>query len=450
LQSRYPEKKYGYISSGAGFPISLSDTSDPYTKTITFPFDVSSSDGTIYQSFGTISSTNLDLNIKTCSDNAPSLSINYGADFICDRQCSEVGWNTGIDGSCVDPCIVDFDIGDNWIQSSIDSCNNLDIAVYDGSKIINPKIGVCEEICFLHLKPNTTDDTSTDSTEEDYSWKDEEMDFTALEQILDLEKMMDEIEEQEIEDNGEMTFVPIGKTEPIVYSHDNEYVQDMWQDISDYTADDSIKSTANNILNQSNYNSSGNSASSGSSSSDSGTSASSGSSSSGSSTSSGGTLSAPPSAGGGSGGNSLSDEMKNLGDSVNSNTDATNSNTDSLDTLNQNIENLNNTLNNTGTGESDIDDGADSVFEFVDIIKSQADSIETSVNNIQGLLENGFEFRPPSVTSLPDCNKQADFIVNFVNQITFLAPILFLFSMIGATILSIKLFVFGLTKVKLS
>ena len=112
----------------------------------------------------------------------------------------------------------------------------------------------------------------------------------------------------------------------------------------------------------------------------------------------------------GSGGNSLTDEMKNLGESVNlnsdelksntealkeetnatlNNIDSLNSNTDSLSTVTESLNNLDNTLNNTDSNEESLFDTS-SFSDFVSNSASSVTSLKTQLDDSLLILEKGF------------------------------------------------------------
>jgi hypothetical protein len=141
--------------------------------TTTYNFDGSyqtthtATDGTTsttnYNSDGTEYNPNQDTsNAPTCDDGAPALKV--GNDFICDRNCNDVGYEIGMNGQCYNPQICT-----DKSNECIDNCPN-------GVKSFACTDGVVTSSCVCQESTNNNDDTtnndntdSQDNTNDDNS-----------------------------------------------------------------------------------------------------------------------------------------------------------------------------------------------------------------------------------------------------------------------------------------
>jgi hypothetical protein len=316
--------------------------SDGSYDTTTFNLDGSyqtthtSTDGTTtttsYNSDGTEYDPNQNnTNVPLCDDGAPALKV--GNDFICDRNCNDVGYYIGTDGQCYNPQICT-----DKSNECIDSCPN-GVKSFSCTDSLVTSPCVCQD--------NTTDDNSnvddTDTTDDN---SDNANDNTTNN---DDTTNNDNTDSQNNTNDNNSNVDDTDTT-------NNDDSSDITDDNSDNVNDDTTNnddSSTNDTTDNTNYNTNND-------------------------------YSSAPAGGSGTGGNSLSEDLKYLTNAINNlqNTSGGTSTTENT-TVNFDDTNIVNAVNENKSILEDIKDGFTGVTDFLsdvtDLI-SNPSSIGDTIN----------------------------------------------------------------------
>lgn len=272
---------------------------------------------------------------SNCNDGAPALLLNDSS-YTCDRTCSQVNYYTDLTGYCKQPnCDINIPVG--WIHTAdLNLCDNFSTTQYTASNKLTGN-AYCPDSCYL--KPIVINNPSEDDY---YDIGDYAFDYNDY--VADLTDWNDDTVDSE---NWDMDYEIVNNINDTQTLNEN--------DINDYVASNGMPPINDNVAppapidndnnndgvvdnHSSNYNSNSN-------------------------------LSGAPNQGGGSGGNSLSDDLRNLGAAVNSNTNAV---------LNNNNETAENTEATTGlTGKI-----GDLIDTITGLTNGNIDYAQTALNGV--------------------------------------------------------------------